>query len=314
MKTILRIALTLLLLCGLPSTVAAQSADALYNTGVSQYNNKQYAAAIASFNKSMFVDGSASNKARCNAMIKKCQNPPKTNNNANSGKTGKTYDKVDYSVYKGSKGRYLDEWRETFIPAVQNKKYEKVINTDGDWRFEPASSYPWLKLEKGDKLIKITCEDNMTGKKRTAVVNVFHDGNKFAFSVTQYGSDNPSGVSHIEDTTVGFAGFVVVEKKDKQFVITGVPKNAVVLSCSDWIRATDRKYVKSKNMFKNLKNKAVDALGGIAVEETAAVGSTEMAFNVDPYIRAKSTDPEIRKGFVHIQGKGKYEIQQKCKK
>lgn len=300
-KTLHHIIIALFMLFAMPMTSMAQSATDLYQQGVSLYNSGQYAAAKSKFQQSIFVDGSAKNKAKCNAMIGKCDNPPKEKDN----KT-KTKQQGNNSYSRGGTSRYVSEGDysvETTIEAHQNKPYEKILDfSDSLFEAKIQGNTPWLHLQKGKGKVYVTCDDNNTDTERRASYEIHHDGVKYVYKIKQLKGDG----SFIARSDYSYNGtirdMVIVPANELYYLYIGakdkkLPKNPKVIKASSWIEQKDYKFVKSKNFWKRVTGQ----------KESVRVGNHELSLMLEKY--TVGTEP-YRDGYVEIEGWGVLKIQQ----
>ena len=237
-----KIIMVVLMACLMPLAAAAQSASKFYNDGMAQYNKRKYSEAITLFKKSIAIDGSKTNTANCNAMIKKC------NQKLNSSNSSKHKSMSDSS----NDGTYPAEWKEIKVDATPKtgRREMRPIYPKGDkWEYESVGGDNWLHIEKKDdaenKALYFTCDPNKSNTTRTATVNVMHDGRRYPITITQSGVIG-SGHGPIPlPKTIKY-----VQRKETYLLLTGLKGNTKASSTPEWMKQLDYKY-KKPNVFQS---------------------------------------------------------------
>lgn len=231
--------MVVLMACLMPLAATAQSASKFYNDGMAQYNKRKYSEAITLFKKSIAIDGSKTNTANCNAMIKKC------NQKLNSSKHKSMSD-------SSNDGTYPAEWKQIKVDATPrtDRKEMRPIYPKGDkWEYESVGGDNWLHIEKKDdaenKALYFTCDPNKSNTTRTATVNVMHDGKRYPITITQSGVIG-SGPGPIPlPKTIKY-----VQRKETYLLLTGLKGNTKASSTPEWMKQLDYKY-KKPNVFQS---------------------------------------------------------------
>lgn len=232
--------MVVLMACLMPLAAAAQSASKFYSDGMAQYNKGKYSEAITLFKKSIAIDGSKTNTANCNAMIKKCNQ--KLNPSSPS--------RIKYMPDSSNDGTYPAEWKQISVDAKPNRREYRPILPKGDkWEYESVGGDNWLHIEKKDdadnKALYFTCDPNNSNVTRTATVNVMHDGRRYPITITQSGlSAHSTTVSPLAKTNV------YVQRKETYLLLSGLKGNTKASSTPEWIKQLDYKY-KKPNFFQN---------------------------------------------------------------
>ena len=235
-----KIIMVVLMACLMPLAAAAQSASKFYNDGMAQYNKGKYSEAITLFKKSIAIDGSKTNTANCNAMIKKC------NQKLNPSNSSKSKSIPDSS----NDGTYPAEWRRISVDAKPKRSEYRPILPKGDkWEYKLVGGANWLHIEKKDdadkKALYFTCDPNSSNTTRTATVDVFHDGGRYPIIITQSGLNTHSTtVSPLAKTPK------YVQRKETYLLLTGLKGNTKASSTPEWMKQLDYKY-KKPNVFQS---------------------------------------------------------------
>jgi hypothetical protein len=237
-----KIIMVVLMACLMPLAAAAQSASKFYSDGMAQYNKGKYSEAITLFKKSIAIDGSKTNTANCNAMIKKC------NQKLNPSNSSKHKSMSDSS----NDGTYPAEWKEIKVDATPKtgRREFKAIHPKGDkWEYELVGDKPWVHIEKvdqpDDKALYFTFDSNNSNTTRTATVNVMHDGRRYPITITQSGLNTHSTTVSPLPKTIRY-----VQRKETYLLLTGLKGNTKASSTPEWMKQLDYKY-KKPNVFQS---------------------------------------------------------------
>ena len=234
-----KIIMVVLMACLMPLAAAAQSASKFYNDGMAQYNKGKYSEAITLFKKSIAIDGSKTNTANCNAMIKKC------NQKLNPSKPKSL-------PVSSDDGTYPAEWKQINVDATPKtgRREFKAIHPKGDkWEYELVGDKPWVHIEKvdqpDDKALYFTFDSNNSNATRTATVNVMHDGKRYPITITQSGVKGSTHGPTPLPKTIRY-----VQRKETYLLLTGLKGNTKASTTPEWMKQLDYKY-KKPNVFQS---------------------------------------------------------------